>query len=240
MINNWEKHIDNLKRVNSVEEYRLFIKQLNTQLEEEKVSSEIIKDIKAREKYQENDFSDKINYEKMIESKERLLNYFMNLNQSISNPTQEFEKALESFTEFMDLLRNKQLHKKATLKKECLQSIEIQNEYDLQHLLYAFMKPQFQDMREEVSNDSGLSTNRVDFSVPSIDTILETKCTSQNMSRKALIEALEADIVHYSAKNIYFYIYDKERIIDDIYTFKRYFTRNIDNKNIKIIVERYL
>lgn len=31
------------------------------------------------------------------------------------------------------------------------------------------------------------------------------------MKEKKLIEEIEADIVHYSARNLYFFIYDKEK-----------------------------
>lgn len=41
--------------------------------------------------------------------------------------------------------------------------------------------------------------------------MIEIKCTRENMKLKKLTEEIEADIIHYSAKNIYFFLYDKEK-----------------------------
>lgn len=40
------------------------------------------------------------------------------------------------------------------------------------------------------------------------------------MKEKKLIEEIEADIVHYSARNLYFFIYDKEKLIANPQVFK--------------------
>lgn len=42
----------------------------------------------------------------------------------------------------------------------------IQNEYDLQHLLYAALKPLYPGIRKEVSKDSGIGTVREDIFIP--------------------------------------------------------------------------
>lgn len=41
------------------------------------------------------------------------------------------------------------------------------------------------------------------------------------MSEKKLHEEISADITQYSAQNIYFYIYDKEKIIGNPQAFKQ-------------------
>ncbi|MBS5141703.1 MAG: hypothetical protein ACLT5W_07085 [Ruminococcus sp.] len=51
-----------------------------------------------------------------------------------------------------------------------------------------------------------------------------------------MIEEIEADIVHYKADNIFFYIYDKEKIIKDRHIFKISFNRSFDGKEVRVII----
>lgn len=107
---------------------------------------------------------------------------------------------------------------RASLKMEDLQKIEINNEYDLQHILYASLKPLFPDARTEVNHDTGVSTVRSDIWISSIDTVIE------------------ADIVHYQAKDIYFYIYDKKKIVKNPQAFKTGFHKVFDGKQVHVIL----
>lgn len=74
----------------------------------------------------------------------------------------------------------------------------------MQHLLYAALKPLYPGIRKEVSKDSGIGTVREDIFIPDLDVVLEAKCTRDSMTLKKLIEEIEADIVHYQEKNIFF------------------------------------
>ena len=56
------------------------------------------------------------------------------------------------------------------------------------------------------------------------------------MSLKKLTEELEADIVHYKADFIYFYIYDKEKLIKDKQNFEAYFSKEFDGKKVIAII----
>lgn len=58
------------------------------------------------------------------------------------------------------------------------------------------------------------------------------------MSRKKLVEEIEADIVHYSASNIYFFIYDKEKLIDNPQVFKNHYENIVKEKNIFITIHQ--
>lgn len=49
-------------------------------------------------------------------------------------------------------------------------------------------------------------------------------------------EEIEADIVHYKADYIFFYIYDKEKIIKDRCAFEANFNRSFDGKEVRIII----
>lgn len=118
-----------------------------------------------------------------------------------------------------------------------LESLKISNEYDVQFLLYAYLKPIFPKARPEVSEDTGYETVRTDIQINS-DTYIEVKCSRKSMKKKKLIEEIEADIVHYNATNLYFYIYDKEKIIDNPLNFKETYENRLQEKNIHIIIQQ--
>ena len=52
-------------------------------------------------------------------------------------------------------------------------------------------------------------------------------------------EEIEADIVHYSEKNIIFFVYDKYKIIKERQSYEeKYFNRTFDGKNVKIVIHQ--
>lgn len=55
---------------------------------------------------------------------------------------------------------------------------------------------------------------------------------------KKLIEEIEADMVHYSAKNIYFFLYDKEKIIENPFNLKKAYEEKMKGKNIHIVIHQ--
>lgn len=73
--------------------------------------------------------------------------------------------------------------------------------------------------RAEVNEDTGYGAVRTDILLDSKNTI-DIKCTRKGMVLRKLGEEIEADMVHYSAKIIYFFIYDKEKLIDNPFNFK--------------------
>ena len=52
----------------------------------------------------------------------------------------------------------------------------------------------------------------------------------------ALKKEIEADIVHYQEKNIFFYVYDKKKIIKETKNFNDYFNKQFDRKTVKLFV----
>ena len=91
--------------------------------------------------------------------------------------------------------------------------------------------------RIEVSEDSGYGTVRTDIFIDT-EHVIEVKCTRKNMKLKKLVEEIEADMVHYGAENIYFLIYDKEKIIENPMVFKKTYEEKIKGKNIHIIIQQ--
>ncbi len=70
------------------------------------------------------------------------------------------------------------------------------------------------------------------------DCVIEVKCSRDSMRIKNLTEEIEADMVHYSASEIYFFIYDKEKIIKDPANFKKTYESIIKEKKIHIVIHQ--
>lgn len=232
-------YMKELKLVETVEEYEAFIHRLIENLLQEKFDYEIIQSIRNKGKYMTNEFSDLATRKNMLRAKENLLFYFESIlseNQGKKFSDSPLEKYLNNFYLFLEAFKEMIPDKRASLTIENLQKIKIENEYDLQHLLYAALKPLYDDIRKEVTEDSGVGAIRSDLQIPSLNAVIEAKCSRKSMNLKVLTEQIEADIVHYKAESIYFYIYDKEKIIKDRHAFETCFNRNFDGKKVRIII----
>lgn len=176
----------------------------------------------------------------MFEAKEKVIGCLRNFlyKEKADDSRETLIKYLNNFHVFMEELTDKEPDKRATLSSEQLQMIKIKNEYDLQHLLYAVLKPIYLDIRSEVTEDSGVGMVRSDLKIPQLQVVVETKCTREKMQLKKLTEEIEADIVHYSEKNIIFFVYDKYKIIKERQSYEKYFNRTFDGKNVKIVIHQ--
>lgn len=241
MSNLFETYIKELGRVDSVEQFEDFICRLNEMMQQEKVEAEIVQNVKVKAKYFDNKFSDASTRENMIKAKESLMIYLRAaLNEKCVSPLEDTQNCLERYLKdfylFLEAFKEVKPDKRATITVENLQAIKIENEYDLQHLLYAVLKPLHKDARKEVTEDSGIGAIRSDIKIASLNSIIEAKCTRKTMSLKKLTEELEADIVHYKADYIYFYIYDKEKIIKDKQNFEANFNKKFDGKKVAVVI----
>jgi hypothetical protein len=233
-------YIDELKNISTQEEYAMFQQHLLRKLQYEEYGSEIIQRVMNSGRYLPNHFSDIAEKASMLKAKENLLLILEELVQEgqdeLKVSAEPLELYLEYFYLFLEGLKEIIPDKRASLTTENLQKIKIENEYDLQHLLYAVLKPLYKDIRKEVTKDSGVAAVRSDLEIPSLHAVLEAKCTRKSMNVKRLTEELEADIVHYQARIIYFYIYDKEKIIKERDHFQNYFNRIFDGKEVKLFI----
>lgn len=241
MDNLLRDYIEKLEKIDTVEEYDEFIIKLHQMLKQEAYRGDVIQNIRNKQKYIVNKFSKESTRENMLKAKENLLIYLDGiLYDSYEHSSQFVQKELEgylrNFYSFLEAFKEVKPDKRASLTTEALQKIQIENEYDLQHLLYAVIKPLCLDARREVSEDSGVGTVRSDIIIRSLNTIIEAKCTRMSTNLKKLTEEIEADIVHYKADFIYFYIYDKEKIIKDRHAFETNFNRSFDGKGVKMII----
>lgn len=82
-------------------------------------------------------------------------------------------ETVEEYEAFKEMIPDR----RASLTANDLQKIKIENEYDLQHLLYAVLRPLYGDVRKEVTEDSGVGAIRSDLKIPSLNAVIEAKCS---------------------------------------------------------------
>lgn len=107
-------------------------------------------------------------------------------------------------------------------RRKGAESLSFRNEYDVQDLLHAMLRPWVADVRAEEFTPSyaGAST-RMDFLLPAHATVIETKSVRDVVGHaKKVGDELIIDIAHYAVhpdcKHLWCVIYDPERLIKNI------------------------
>lgn len=72
MDNILKEYIEKLKSVDTVEEYEVFISNLNQMMKQESYKNDIIQNIRSKQKYMVNKFSKESTCENMLKAKENL------------------------------------------------------------------------------------------------------------------------------------------------------------------------
>lgn len=150
------------------------------------------------------------------------------------------ETLVENFGLYLQTMFRITPEKKSTLQKKDLDKIVINNEYDVQHMMYAVIKALYPLARREVNQDIGYATDRYDIVIEEIDTVVEIKCTRMDHSEKKLFRELGEDAFFYKCSKLIMYVYDKENVISDVDNFVKALERNKENagKEIKVYVEQ--
>jgi hypothetical protein len=105
-----------------------------------------------------------------------------------------------------------------TYRRKGADQLRFSNEYDVQDLLHALLRPWVQDVRPEEYTPSyaGRST-RMDFLLPAHELVIETKCVRDRQHAKNVGDELLLDIGHYAAhpecKKLWCVIYDPEHFL---------------------------
>ena len=147
------------------------------------------------------------------------------------------ERVLGNMQLYLQDMFKRQPHTKCTDSILSIQKcFDIGNEYDLQHIVYALLRAVFPLARIEEYQDAGACAVRKDICIDEFDIAIELKCTRDSLSAKKLSEEVASDIVHYDNKNIFFLIYDKARIIDNIDVFRDTYEKTDMCKNVKVFV----
>lgn len=150
------------------------------------------------------------------------------------------ETIIKNFDVYLQNMFHMMPENKATLQKEILDKIVINNEYDVQHIMYAVIKALYPSARREVNQDIGYGTVRYDIVIEEIDTVIEIKCTRKDHSENKLYRELGEDGYFYKCSRLIMYVYDKQNVISDVDNFIKTLSRTKETagKNVKVYVEQ--
>lgn len=225
-----------LKNIKDGSEFSAFLTDLRIFLKTLDIDSQSLMELEQQAYYVINEYSDKETRDNLDSARNRVIAYLEQIMTG-SPADDRLLTILENYYLFLEALLERPPHRRGGIKKEYLSGLKIQNEYDVQHLLYAYLKPLYPLARAEVSEDTGYGTVRTDIFLDS-QHVIEVKCTRGSMPQKKLIEELEADMVHYHAEHIYFFIYDKEKIIENPQLFRKIYETKVKGKRIHIVIHQ--
>lgn len=228
--------VTRLKDVKDGQEFSYLLAGLRTFLKTLDSSPQSLMELEQRAYYVINEYSDKETRDNLDSARNRVIAYLEQIMTG-SPADDRLLTILENYYLFLEALLERPPHRRGGIQNEQLSGLKIQNEYDVQHLLYAYLKPIYPLARAEVSEDTGYGTVRTDIFLDS-QHVIEVKCTRGSMPQKKLIEELEADMVHYHAEHIYFFIYDKEKIIENPQLFRKIYETKVKGKRIHIVIHQ--
>lgn len=224
--------VTRLKSVKDGQEFSVLLSGLRNFLKTLDIDSQCLMELEQRAYYVVNEYSDKETRNNLDAAIKRVIEYLEEI--MTGSPADD---QLLTVLDFLESFLERPPHKRGSIQKEQLSGLKIQNEYDVQHLLYAYLKPLYPLARAEVSEDTGYGTVRTDIFLDS-EHVIEVKCTRNSMKLKKLTEEIEADMVHYSAEHIYFFIYDKEKIIENPQLFRNTYENKVKGKRIHIVIHQ--
>lgn len=228
--------IEQIQAANDSQTFQRKLAGLREYLKELGVGTQDLLSLERIAYYPLNAYSDRETKENMEAAKQRVISYIENILCDNEKEEQVLE-ILNNFYLFLENLIEREPHKRGGIQQEQLHVLKIKNEYDVQHLLYACIKLLYPMARAEISEDTGYGTVRTDIFLDT-NHVIEVKCTRKNMSLKKLTEEIEADMIHYNAENIYFFLYDKEKIIENPMVFKKCYEEKIKEKKVYIIIHQ--
>ena len=235
-ITSMRNAIIELKAVKNSNDFESILYSLRDFLKTLDMDPKCLMELEQRAYYPINEYSDKETRNNLDAAAKRVIEYLEEI-MSGSPADDQLLTVLDNYYLFLESLLERPPHKRGSIQKEQLSGLKIQNEYDVQHLLYAYLKPLYPLARAEVSEDTGYGTVRTDIFLNS-EHVIEVKCTRNSMKLKKLTEEIEADMVHYSAEHIYFFIYDKEKIIENPQLFRNTYENKVKGKQIHIVIHQ--
>lgn len=240
MPDSLKRAYDKVSAAGSLKQYQAAIAECIEELESKKLK-DVADRVRSLSAVQVNRFSKAATEENLECSRKEVLAFLKNekcAGQWISE--EEAVKIvvmiMEHFHDYCKCLYKEKIHKKCndSLKKN-LPCLKIENEYDVQRLMYPVIRSIFADARLEETQDSGHHMVRKDIVIDSQDIVVELKCSGKAVTERRISEEIAADIVHYGNKHILFYIYDKADVIKNAVDFqKSYESKQIGNKQIAV------
>ena len=132
-----------------------------------------------------------------------------------------------------------------TNRRKGSQELSFDNEYDVQDLLHALLRPWVQDIRpEEFTPSYAGSSTRMDFLLPAHKLVLETKIVRDRYHAKKIGDELIIDIEHYRRHrdciNLWCVIYDPNKLITNSEGIKSDLEGKRASKDGEIIVKVFI
>ena len=225
-----------LKNIKDGPEFSAFLTDLRNFFKTLETAPQCLMELEQRAYYVVNEYSDKETMRNLDAARNRVIAYLEQI-MTASPADDRLLTILDNYYLFLEALLERPPHRRGGIQNEQLSGLKIQNEYDVQHLLYAYLKPLYPLARAEASEDTGYGTVRADILLDS-EHVIEVKCTRCSMPQKKLIEEIEADMVHYHAEHLYFFIYDKEKIIQNPQLFRNIYENKVKGKQIHIVIHQ--
>ena len=106
------------------------------------------------------------------------------------------------------------------IRRKDTQSIKFDSEYDIQSLLHALLSPWIRDIRTEEYTPSYVgNSTRIDFLLPTYETVIEAKYVRNSQHAKKVGDELLIDIAHYRVhphcQTLWIAIYDPEQLLQN-------------------------
>jgi hypothetical protein len=118
----------------------------------------------------------------------------------------------------------------------------IEDEYDVQDILYVMMKGAFSTLQyEDPTPKIGVNSARPDFAIHDLNTYIEVKFIGKKGQEKDIQDECSLDIQKYGAledcNKIVFFIYDPKKCIDNSYAFKAELekARTVEGREVEVI-----
>lgn len=152
-------------------------------------------------------------------------NVLPNLNLLIS--------VLNTFSEAVSRLRYRRKGKNA---------VNIDDEYDVQDILYVMMKGPFSTLQyEDPTQKEGPVSAKADFVISDINTYIEAKYIGKKGEEKSVFDECLTDIQKYGSQpdcfKIVFFVYDPNKCIDNQFSFRSALnkSRTIEGKELEVL-----
>ncbi len=150
------------------------------------------------------------------------------------NVEERLIRILNRFHRFVKQLKQRQ-------GKSTIPIIEVRNEYDVQDLLHALLKLEFDDVRaEEYTPSYAGSNSRMDFLLKKEEIVVEVKKTSNNLKDKEIGVQLNDDIAKYkthpNCRILYCFIYDPQELISNPDGLQNDLSQEKEGFKVKVII----
>lgn len=132
-----------------------------------------------------------------------------------------------------------------THRRKGSQSLYFGNEYDVQDLLHALLRPWISDIRpEEFTPSYAGSSTRMDFLLPAHELVIETKIVRDRAHAKRIGDELIIDIEHYrrhpDCKTLWCVIYDPDNLITNSPGLKNDLDGQRKSKDGEVLVKTFI